>query len=919
MTADYYKINCNFDKTPRGGETTKVGIRKTATSACYGIITGKVNNITVVDLDTYKWDTTKEHPWIAEFGVDYINKFNTYTVRTASGGYHLFFQYEEDLKTCIGAEMEIDIRGDSGYVIGVGSRVNYIKNSERKQGTYRHVRNTAVAKMPEELKLWLCKYVGAAKNKPIPDGVGVMANDLTFDLTYNEYLEVCQALIAKDDKYFGTRAWHDWTGMSSHCSDPQIKEAWNRYSQTTLGSYDYANNCRIWDKLRETPNVFFAKVMKVAGLESRIPYIQYKKFDDHKYANDITAITGSRVRIPEPRHITRAKLGYNFISEFYNSKHMVIKSDCGTGKTTAFAHFIAGNPTAFISITARQLLAHSQYDSFHDILTESFESSELPKVYDNGMPLKDGDSVVIQVDSLMKICDFDFTNYVIYLDEVASTIDYLVNSTTLANRRCYIFELFMKILCEAEAIIATDADIDYATHALFQSLNLPYDFIVNHHLNYAGTPTFEFESLEHLIDHVAPLPKWMIPTDSKKQAKKLYLMMEARGVACTLITSEYRGDCVLDNHERVIFSPKITFGLDSTMERGVYPCYVGKTLNPMHFVQQCCRSRNMTELGFLFVGKNSQWTKDKAAAGKDANAWRLLFGGVVSNTRFEDVECMMEYCKYVEKPELMVMNNYNKLEMTLLYNQLYRYYTYRNDALDSNKFKHFIKLITSRGFDYKTKYIGNKNQVAKLKDVREYDIAQFTPEDLNDDHKALNKILCIPNFQFVKYREYFINDAKRREHFEICAYFFGDKVRRQKHIADKADFNQMTITSSPVKIELFDNIITQLYRGSVHPESKIITLGELAVDIAPAYMQMIKETFKIRTAATTFKGTADGYAMLMNLSKKLFGKDMMTSEQTRVGADDRKRARVYKFDKELIRAEYVLYRLRHDDGGFDDE
>jgi len=64
----------------------------------YGIICGKVNNLIVVDLDLEKYKKgdrfvpsgfEKMKEYIEEFG-----DFDTFTVKTPSGGIHYYFQYE---------------------------------------------------------------------------------------------------------------------------------------------------------------------------------------------------------------------------------------------------------------------------------------------------------------------------------------------------------------------------------------------------------------------------------------------------------------------------------------------------------------------------------------------------------------------------------------------------------------------------------------------------------------------------------------------------------------------------------------------------------------------------------------------------------------------------------------------------------
>ena len=108
------------------------------TSFNKGLRTGYISNITAVDLDLYKGGNSTD--FVNKFGEDYIEKFNTLTQKTPSGGVHLLFQYEEDVRqTQTGA---IDIRNDGGYVVFGPSTI------DGKQ--YEIIRDVDIMPMPSE-------------------------------------------------------------------------------------------------------------------------------------------------------------------------------------------------------------------------------------------------------------------------------------------------------------------------------------------------------------------------------------------------------------------------------------------------------------------------------------------------------------------------------------------------------------------------------------------------------------------------------------------------------------------------------------------------------------------------------------------------------------------------------------------------
>lgn len=100
-------------------------------SSHIAIVTGKISGITVIDLDgTAEQDLLKQGYKLP----------NTPTVKTQSGGKHLYFKYNPALKTDskINEQKNIDIRNDGGYVVAYGDGYEWIK----------HIHNTPLQEVP---------------------------------------------------------------------------------------------------------------------------------------------------------------------------------------------------------------------------------------------------------------------------------------------------------------------------------------------------------------------------------------------------------------------------------------------------------------------------------------------------------------------------------------------------------------------------------------------------------------------------------------------------------------------------------------------------------------------------------------------------------------------------------------------------
>ncbi len=88
----------------------------------YAILTGKINNLFVIDIDFYKiGGMNYEHKAIM------INEQETFMVESPNGGLHLYYEYDDKLKQ-FGSPVEIhdniDIRSDGYAIMGPGSKTD---------------------------------------------------------------------------------------------------------------------------------------------------------------------------------------------------------------------------------------------------------------------------------------------------------------------------------------------------------------------------------------------------------------------------------------------------------------------------------------------------------------------------------------------------------------------------------------------------------------------------------------------------------------------------------------------------------------------------------------------------------------------------------------------------------------------------
>ena len=119
-----------------------------------GVVTGKISGITVVDIDT-KGDTVVPLDAFPE----------TFTVKTPSGGYHLYYRYTTKITQSANQYPQfphVDIRNDGGYVVGPGS----------ENGKYKVVNDMEPVAFPVGLFGTVVETNFMAKLKKMKDGDG---------------------------------------------------------------------------------------------------------------------------------------------------------------------------------------------------------------------------------------------------------------------------------------------------------------------------------------------------------------------------------------------------------------------------------------------------------------------------------------------------------------------------------------------------------------------------------------------------------------------------------------------------------------------------------------------------------------------------------------------------------------------------
>ena len=282
------------------GNNTKALFKKNFDTSKYntGVICGKINNITVVDFDAYKVENKDTHPFYKDFLEEIDNNFNTFTVKTPSGGYHYYFKFNEKIKQTQ-SSIHIDIRATGGYVVGPGSVIN--------GKTYDIVNNVPIQNMSEKLEAFLLQAL--YNNKIVKNNRKKNKNIITTETTQNIYdYDIPQAI--KEDilsnlpaKYYNEYTF--WLKFTTACKSLNCKKIWENLSGKN-DKYNSSNNNKIWNGIKKHNDLPIVKeIIKMSKSKNKplIDYVKYCKIFNKK--------------IEPNRTINSKKLGYEFFFQVF--------------------------------------------------------------------------------------------------------------------------------------------------------------------------------------------------------------------------------------------------------------------------------------------------------------------------------------------------------------------------------------------------------------------------------------------------------------------------------------------------------------------------------------------------------------------------------------------------------------------------
>lgn len=546
-------------------------IKNKNTAMGHVIVTGKLNNICVLD-----FDEMSVYRQACELVPDLHRYFTVQTRR----GMHVYFTYDESLVSS--KISKIDLQTNNKLVIG--------------QDTLLHRYNGSK---------FMYSYVGG-KIERMPK----VLIDYTYEATDDECREVLDQMAEKHREYFTD--YDKWITFTAIMKTLNKQELWDEYSEKYDNSnYNKYKNMSIWKGLKTKISInFFCKLLNIPALKYHKEVAEDELYNEITYYEETTKWVDTKF----------INVSFN---DFKNKDILILESGTGTGKTTCVSK---------LSKRLKQEEEHTTILSIVNLI--SLANQQKMTFAKNGVQLtmyndeKVNPAVIIShdacicVNSLWKLSDCNFKNKIVYIDEnIYALCMALTHNETLHKQR-QIFNTLYRIDTTCKKLIVSDAHIHNNVMQLLNPRLFQEDKTYVHYINefqkFHGTPAVRYndenEFYKVLEQKVLDGESFSFGSDSKSIIEKWYLKLYASASVETqskmlLYTSEAETEIQEDWNNKIIFySPKITTGVDITCinssEQFMY--ITGQSVSSINLLQMATRTRNMNQLSYYSSARSCE-------------------------------------------------------------------------------------------------------------------------------------------------------------------------------------------------------------------------------------------------------------------------------------------------------------------------
>lgn len=892
----------------------------------YGILTGKKNNLWVLDVDKdgiNKWLDVKS-----------LYNINSYTIKSPNG-YHIYFKLPKDddklyiidnyLKTTVKiGGYDWDIRYEGAYIVGPGSSVGGIK--------YDVFNNIPIIELPDDLINFLITVQPKKVIRPIekqteherdfePQYCYIINDDKKKYIleqlpniylnNYDEWLKVLTVFKSLGD----FKTFDDWSKNSKHYN---ANENFNLYN---------SNRCNIdINYLIHIINRQRPKDQKIDKIES---YKPLKSLIDKNSINNITIknIVNNKVS-DEKDDIIFFKDSNNILSflDFLSYETIIIKSGTATGKTTAitllFKRLKEISPDIkIITIVNKITLASQHVQSFKDVDINMLNYEDIKTDYEAFI---NPDALTICINSLDKLKIDDPSKYIIYIDEVSSLLNLTDNDTLKHIDFKSINRKLLKLIKYGYKVVLSDAFIKDGVYELLKSRNNKWLFLNNDFKHYDGVPAQrcrDFNNFKKLMSSDLEVNNYFFcACDSKNNAKSIYDYLiktnPDRVNDIIIITSDETasGFRIKNANEQfinkfVIYSPSIVEAVSFSINehQNVYIWIDGASIDASQCFQQVCRTRQIKKL-FYYSELKTPSKEYKYNCLEDVKK-------EIRNT----IDIITKECPLYN--QCIIDNEFDELELkeNTFFN-LYCYNRYFLDAISTNIRAHFENFLLDAGFklidyngDIKPISIDDRKEIKQIKqDHIDELLNEFLKADENEILKPKFKIILdkidylkIPNDieAILEYKDEITNRYKLEDHDRIIKFLKSDdhineKLKKQINETEKEQGYNSTIS----KI----NLLRQIQKKYNFDKYNIDSKTDKAIILDSNTWQALQTVYRIRREKPQTENEL--IKMIVMMIKNITTEDIIITKVKKIKG---KNIRNYEWNNELIKRHLTLNQFKN--------
>jgi hypothetical protein len=312
-------------------------------------------------------------------------------------------------------------------------------------------------------------------------------------------------------------------------------------------------------------------------------------------------------------------------------------------------------------------------------------------------------SLTICLNSLAKLGELDedeLENYIVYIDEVSSFLEFTHNDT-LDSILKDVFVLLSRLVKHAKKVIVSDALINDNTFEFLKNRRPETTIMLsNSFQKFQNVPAVRLRDenvfLQKLVEHCNSDKPFLFGSDSCEVVTRFYHRsldqvteptLKDKFVLVTAETDVRFRDVSEDwKGKFVFFSPKVTFGVDFSAEvpQDTFIYIKGNSITPAGLFQQATRTRNIAT---------------------------LYYHGEVGNgdCLYENLDqvCQnVEHCLSVSKSLASTCTYVDECDqLQFVHNSFFKMFCYTEfvkDIFGSNKVKHFETFLAQNGFSLST-------------------------------------------------------------------------------------------------------------------------------------------------------------------------------------------------------------------------